>query len=245
MSAETSRPEQSGGPDARPDSVYYQHSGSLPLASRLSYTARQRIFARFMQIMKPLSHETVLDIGVTNDIRFKESNFFEQFYPYRSQLLCVGTEDGSHLESLFPGVRFRPVVPGAPLPFADKQFDIVFSNAVIEHVGNTCEQRAFVREACRVGKRVFMTTPNRWFPVEHHTGVPFVHYLPKALHRLALRRTKFAYWSHEAHLNLLTRSEFEAIFPPEHPVEVAFAGVGIGPFCSNLVAYTAPSRSQH
>ena len=47
----------------------------------------------------------------------------------------------------------------------DGTFDVVFSNAVIEHVGGEEEQLRFVAEALRVGRRAFITTPNRLFPV--------------------------------------------------------------------------------
>ena len=63
----------------------------------------------------------------------------------------------------------------------DGAFDVVYSNAVIEHVGGRERQRRFVREALRVGRRVFLTTPNRWFPVEVHTRLPLVHWLPDDL----------------------------------------------------------------
>ena len=56
----------------------------------------------------------------------------------------------------------------------------MFSNAVIEHVGGRAEQRRFVDESLRVAPRAFVTTPNRWFPVEVHTRLPLVHWLPDA-----------------------------------------------------------------
>jgi len=68
---------------------------------------------------------------------------------------------------------------GRELPFADRAFDLGFSNAVVEHVAGGREgQRQFVHELCRVSHRVFVTTPNRWFPLEVHTLLPFVHWLP-------------------------------------------------------------------
>jgi len=68
---------------------------------------------------------------------------------------------------------------GRELPFADGEFDRGFSNAVVEHVaGGRDGQRLFVHELCRVARRVFVTTPNRWFPLEVHTLLPFVHWLP-------------------------------------------------------------------
>jgi Methyltransferase domain len=127
-------------------SVYYQHSGAVPLASWVSLVARRRMFRLFMDAFQPGPETTVLDVGVTCDTSFAESNYFEQLYPYPRNIVCVGTEDGSHLMQTYPGLRYQQVRPGEPLPFADRDFDIVFSNAVLEHVGSREAQRAFVRE---------------------------------------------------------------------------------------------------
>src|ERR1019366_4814761 len=40
---------------------------------------------------------------------------------------------------------------GRTLPFRDEAFDVVFSNSVIEHVGDAPAQRRFAREVARVG----------------------------------------------------------------------------------------------
>lgn len=55
------------------------------------------------------------------------------------------------------------------LPFEDDAFDLVVSNAVIEHVGGKPEQRRFIEEHARVGRHWVFTTPNRAFPIEAHT----------------------------------------------------------------------------
>ena len=60
------------------------------------------------------------------------------------------------------------VADGLRLPFRDRSFDLVYANAVIEHVGQEREQRRLVSETARVGKIWIVTTPNRWFPVEAH-----------------------------------------------------------------------------
>ena len=89
-------------------------------------------------------------------------------------------------------------------------FDVVFSNAVLEHVGARERQRRFVGEALRVGRSVFITTPNRRFPVEVHTRLPLVHWLPDRLSRPVYRAAGKGF---ATDVHLLTRRSFEALFP--------------------------------
>jgi SAM-dependent methyltransferase len=195
--------------------------------------ARERMFSRFMEIFSPDSETTILDVGVTNDTTQQESNYFEHLYPYPQRIVCVGTEDGSHLMQQYPGLKYQSVEAGKPLPFKDRQFDIVFSNAVLEHTGSREMQAKFLTEICRVGRQFFVTTPNRWFPVEHHTGLPFLHYLPARWFRSLVRHTSYRYWAEEHNLNILTARELRQILPVQGQVE-AVRLLGIP---SNLIAY--------
>ncbi len=107
-----------------------------------------------------------------------------------------------------------------PSPSPDGAFDVVHSNAVIEHVGGPERQQAFVREALRVGRRVFLTTPNRWFPVEVHTRLPLVHWLPDSLAGRVYDLTGRS-WARENHL--LGPAELRALFP----VSVRISNLGL------------------
>jgi SAM-dependent methyltransferase len=216
-------------------SEYYRITGRLPLASRVSFRARRRMFRLFMRETAPDEGTTVLDLGVTCDARSRESNYFEQLYPYPHRVVCAGTEAAHHLESTYPGTTFVRVTPGERLPFADRQFDVVFSNAVVEHAGSRADQRQFVREALRVGRRFFLTTPNRWFPVEVHTGLPLLHYLHPGVYRGLLRRLGHEYYAREENLNLLDRRSLLALFPAGVCVRVSrVRTLGV---TSNLVAH--------
>ena len=82
---------------------------------------------------------------------------------------------------------------GRALPFRDGAFDVVFSNSVIEHVGDAASQRAFAREVARVGRGYWVQTPNRRFPVEQHLLTPLIHWLPKRWQRWIVPR--FTVWS--------------------------------------------------
>jgi hypothetical protein len=77
---------------------------------------------------------------------------------------------------------------GRCLPFRDRAFDLVMSNAVVEHVGGRDDAARFVEESRRVARfAAIHTTPNRWFPIETHTKLPFVQWLPRAWHSRLLR----------------------------------------------------------
>ena len=216
-------------------SPYYQDTGKMPLASRVSFHVRKKMFALFMAVMRPTEETSILDLGVTSDDRYQESNYFERFYPHKNRIVCAGTEDGSHLETDYPGVTFVPIKANHRLPFPNGQFDVVFSSAVIEHTGGKRGQQFFVEEILRVGKAFFVTTPNRWFPVEMHTGLPLLQYLPMPLYRSVLGRIGFPYWASEENLNLLDAHSLSRLFPPSVSVKVvATRLLGIP---SNLVAY--------
>lgn len=81
---------------------------------------------------------------------------------------------------------------GTRLPFADQSFDLVFSNSVIEHVGDAAAQARFAAEIARVGRGYWVQTPNRFFPVEQHMWTPVVHWLPRAWQAAILKR--FSVW---------------------------------------------------
>jgi SAM-dependent methyltransferase len=152
-------------------------------ASRVSLRSRERKLRLFLDLLAPGPSSTVLDVGVTN-APFgggSSDNFFEALYPWPERVTAVGHTELDVFEAAFPRVR-AVRADGRELPFADGEFDIGFSNAVVEHVaGGRDGQRQFVRELCRVSRRVFVTTPNRWFPLEVHTLLPFVHWLPAGL----------------------------------------------------------------
>ena len=216
-------------------SPYYSATRRVPIASKLSLRVRRAMFDRFMAMMQPGPDCTILDLGVTEDRVHAESNYFEQWYPYKHRIVCAGVEDASHLQRHYPGVAFHRIVAHEALPFADAQFDLVFSNAVVEHAGSRLQQRFFVDQALRVSKRFFITTPNRWFPVEMHTALPVLHYLPPRLHRRVLSAIGMEYWASESHLNLLDAASLRGLFAKEHDVTVA--PVHLGGMVSNLIAH--------
>ncbi len=115
----------------------------------------------------------------------------------------------------------------------DKSFDIVFSNSVIEHVGDYSRQRLMAKEARRVGKRFWIQTPNKHFPIEIHFLFPYLQYMPRFLQRLIARWWPFSFpkayhadpvWEIE-HIWLLDKKRMRLLFPDGEILEEKVLGV--------------------
>ena len=197
------------------------------LASRISLRSREQKLRLFLDVFAPDPTTTVVDVGVTNAPFGDGStdNFFEARYPWPEQVTAVGNTELDRFREAFPRVR-AVRADGRRLPFADGEFDLGFSNAVVEHVDGGREgQRRFVHELARVASRIFVTTPNRFFPIEVHTQLPFVHWLPPAARDRAIRARGF-----DATLDLLGPRELASLFP--YSVRVLNRGmtlVAVGP----------------
>jgi SAM-dependent methyltransferase len=193
----------------------------------ISLRSRRRKLRLFLDEIRPTEATTVLDIGV-DEVGFGEAgghsgcathNFFEELYPWRDRITGVGLHDGAGFRSRYPEIAYVQG-DGCSLPFADETFDVAFSNAVLEHVGDAERQRRFVEEAVRVSRRVFLTTPNRWFPIEVHTRLPLVHWLPEqGAHRAYDLARKP--WAKDN--RLLGPAELRALFPV--PVRIVNLGL--------------------
>ena len=128
---------------------------------------------------------------------------------------------------------------GRALPFPGRSFDIVFSNSVIEHVGNFESQQQFAAEIARVGRAYWVQTPNRSFPVEPHLLTPFLHFFPAPWQRRIAR--KFTVWSlierptpdrrefyiehYLRDIRLLDAADLRALFPDAEIVRERFGGL--------------------
>jgi hypothetical protein len=186
------------------------------LAARASLWNRKHKLALFLEELGPGPETTIVDVGV-GDTGFDTEpgvalshNFFEAMYPWPEQITAVSDVPLPNFAQEFPEIE--PVTAsGTNLPFEDDSFDIAFSNAVLEHVGGREEQRRFVHELCRVAPRVFVSTPNRRFPLEVHTLMPFLHWLPRGARDRAFAALRRDAWEG---VELLNRRELLELFPP-------------------------------
>lgn len=127
--------------------------------------------------------------------------------------------------------------------FRTDEFDVVFSNSVIEHVGPWADQRRMAQEIMRVGKRYFVQTPNLYFPIEPHFLFPCFQFLPIALRARLHHRLKLGWYAPEADtleraraavssLRLLSERQVRALFPGSRLHRETVLGL-----CKSFVAY--------
>jgi hypothetical protein len=222
------------------DEEYYQVAPPHSLGERLAIAARDRIYADMLRHCRPDRSAMILDVGVS-DVVTDAANMLERKYPHPERITAAGLGEGLAFRAAYPKVAYRRIKPNKRLPFAAKTFDLAVSNAVLEHVGSETSQVAFVRELVRVAKCVFISVPNRYFPVEHHTMIPLLHFWRGGF-GVACRLLGKAEWADEKNLILMSWKRLAALVPEGTEPTIGRTGIALGPFSSNLfLSLQAPS----
>jgi ubiquinone/menaquinone biosynthesis C-methylase UbiE len=199
-----------------------------------------------MEVMDPAPEATVLDVGFTPEretARAASAFWQETLNPLTRYAQRDLTVIGLSIEEIAPSEmgtsnmqsRFLRA-DGREMPLKTSSVDYVFSNAVIEHVGTRSDQRRFVEECMRVARRgVFITTPNRFFPMDPHCRLPLLHYLPRPILVWIARRLGKESFKAIEDLNSLSATELKACFPAHSRCNVE--GVGLRLLPETLAAW--------
>jgi methyltransferase family protein len=173
-------------------------------ARSLSYRLRKERFRRFAAMLRNVAREPrILDVGGTpefwvkhrSEIPTAEITLVNLTFGERANMpgiSCV-TGDARHLEM-----------------FKDAEFDLCFSNSVIEHVGTFQDQWSMAHEIRRVAKGYFVQTPNARFPVEPHFQALGWQFAPVALRTRLLQRRDWG-WMKRVQDPILARATVESI----------------------------------
>jgi len=189
---------------------------------------RRRRFARFVELLERLDGDVrVIDVGGT--LEFWTMMVFSNARVHVT-VLNLGFDDAER--------RAAHVVIGDARDmhqFRDREFDVAFSNSVIEHVGTYADQKRMAAEVRRVAKRYFVQTPNKHFPIEPHFLVPGFQFLPLKVRALLLARFDLGWYSRAgtyplaleqvAAVRLLTKRELCRLFPEGRLYKERFLGL--------------------
>ena len=166
---------------------------------------RNKIHNIFLKETEYTIKNSILDIGTTNS-EDNSQNVILQKTRDNDKVYCLSNQDITNLKNIFPNIKEFIIADGKSSELKKNFVDIVFSSATIEHVGSFENQLLFLKEAIRIAKKtVFITTPNRFYPIDFHTKIPVIHWLPKNIHRLILNTLGLHFYAKEENLNLLDK----------------------------------------
>lgn len=206
----------------------------LSFAKPLHKRFRNQKIERFLSLIRANGGGgRLLDIGGSSGIDGEFLNLYKHFDEVAVVNLTpqpISAPTGVKLKTL--------VADGRNLPFGSGSFDWVFSNAVIEHVGVWQEQQRFANEIRRVaGHGYFVTTPNKFFPIEPHTMLPFYQFLPTSMQKKVAPFSP-GYLREYEEIHLISRGQMKALFP-----EAAVFPIGFPVLGNSLIAYHLRSKS--
>jgi SAM-dependent methyltransferase len=178
---------------------------------------RQKRFKLFLEFISDLPKPVkILDAGGT--VSFWKQMGINEDTGLEITIINTETEIEEH-----PSVRFIEGNVKDLSAFTDKVFDVVFSNSVIEHVGNFEDMKKMAGEVTRTGKRYFIQTPNKNFPFEPHFLFPMFQFFPFGLRVFLVRHFSIGWYPKTKDklraseivksINLLDRKTLLMLFP--------------------------------
>lgn len=171
---------------------------------------RKEILSQLKDFLKSKEIEDILDVGTTEDDHNSSSNYLIKNLGNFKNYKSISDQQISTI--LFSKTLKKSITDNfSKNEIENFQSDLVISNATIEHVGNFDDQIQMCKNIINLSKKYFViTTPNRFHPIEFHTKIPLIHWLPKKLHRRILKLMGLNFFAEEKNLNLL--SEFDLKF---------------------------------
>ena len=172
---------------------------------------RREILVLLKEFLNDKEIKDILDVGSTEDDSNESSNYLIKNLGEDKNYKSIS--DQSITSNFFSKVLKKSITDNfTKNEIKNFQSDLVISNATIEHVGNFENQIKMCDNVINLSKKYFIImTPNRFHPLEFHTKIPLIHWLPKKIHRKILKLFGLKFFAEEKNLNLLSQYDFELI----------------------------------
>ena len=201
---------------------------------KIAYKKRIEIAQIINKEITNLELNDALDIGTTEDISNQSSNTIIKNLKRINIFKSISNQD---IKSSFFEKKLNKSITDDLSKIELDEFgsDIVLSNATIEHVGSDENQRKMLDNIIKLSKKVFViSTPNRYFPIDFHTKIPFIHWLPKKYHRQILKIIGLGFYAQEENLNLLSKKDL-ILFMKKYDFTYKILNIKLFNINSNLI----------
>ncbi|MDF7807624.1 class I SAM-dependent methyltransferase [Pontiellaceae bacterium B12219] len=195
----------------------------LNVLFKISSALRKKRIAKLIQCFKITKNTTILDVGGSGDWDWKSFGVFASVTSINLDP-PPRNSNGRYIQGDACDMHM----------FKDDEFDLVFSNSVIEHLLSCKDQQRMASEIRRVGKSYWIQTPNRHFPLELHLCFPLVQYWPVKWRIAFARIWPFSFEKMrgrtdgaiaDAKAILLTKADLQSLFPGAEIICERFMGV--------------------
>ena len=180
---------------------------------------------------------SILDIGTTNDKTLKSSNFI--IYQFKDIKIRKSLSNQSLKDNFFNSSYKKSITKFLNHDeISDLSSDIVISSATIEHVGDDYNKNYMIKNITLLTKKYFIiTTPNRYYPIDFHTKLPFLHWLPKKIHRKILKLLGLDFFSKEENLDLLSYNDLKNLTNDIQNFDIEIKKIKFLGLTSNLIIF--------
>jgi len=208
--------------------------GHTKFVDNIIHKKRLEIISIIKENLISSNFKDILDIGTTVDTS-KSSNLIiknlKNFKSYKS------ISNQKITSNLFTKKLQKSITQDFSLNELETfRSDVVISNATIEHVGSDQQQLKMLKNIVKLTKKIFIVvTPNRLHPIEFHSKIPFIHWLPKKIHRKILSVIGMSYLSKEKNMNLLKPINLVNLMKNFNNVEYEIKFVKFLMFKSNII----------
>lgn len=137
---------------------------------------------------KKLEHKIILEIGGGSGIiSYEIAKYGNNVITIDIQ--CADMKNAISRYDIDSDIFNFLMASGVQLPFKSDYFDIVICNHIIEHIPKKCHLH-LINESYRVLRSngvFYIATPNKLWPIECHTKLPLLSYLPRNIQSIYAR----------------------------------------------------------
>jgi len=187
------------------------YSNHITFIDKIIIKKRKEIIKIINDLSKDKNLFDVLDVGTTEDTNHESSNIIIKNLRYFKVFKSISIQKIN--SNFFKEKLTKSITQDFSCSEIEKfKSDVVIANATIEHVGNIINQVKMCKNISLLANKYFIIiTPNRYHPLEFHSKLPLIHWLPKKIFRKILLLLGMSYFAYEKNLNLLDKTDLHKI----------------------------------